>query len=85
MIFSAKEGWLRVRFSVLCSKGKVKEVSYTASRCKVLRRLADKLTEALKGLECDRIQERVKEVMATSDLPQNRENRRSLILQAFGI
>ncbi len=85
MEFSAKEGWLRVRFDLALEDGRVMRVSYKASRCKTLRSLAERLKEALLGVEEEEIAERVREVLSGVNLPPDRENRRELLLRAFGL
>ncbi len=83
--FSAKEGWLRIKFVLTVEDGKVKDVEYSASRCKTLRSVAEAVAGALKGVRVEEVKERVKEVLSGISLPENRENRRLLILRAFGL
>ena len=83
--YTAKEGWLRIKFILKVEDGKVKGVEYSASRCKTLRSLADTVKEALVGRNADEVKDVVKGVLMGVSLPENRENRRKLILKAFGL
>jgi len=85
LTFQAKDGWLRIKFILGVENGKVREVEYTAARCKTLRSLADTLRDALIGLDVDRVKDVVRETLSGIDLPENRENRRRLLLKAFGV
>ncbi len=85
VIFSAKEGWLRIKFVLTVEDGTVKDVEYSASRCKTLRAVADTVADALKGAKVEEVKERVREALSGVSLPENRENRRKLVLQAFGL
>lgn len=85
LTFSAKEGWLRIKFVLTVEDGKVKDVEYSASRCKTLKAVADAVADALRGAEVGEIKDRVKEALSGLSLPENRENRRLLILRAFGL
>ncbi len=85
LTFSAKEGWLRIKFVLTVEDGKVKDVEYSASRCKTLKGVADAVADALRGAEVGEIKYRVKEALSGLSLPKNRENRRLLILRAFGL
>ncbi len=84
LTFQAKDGWLRIKFVLGVENGKVKEVEYTAARCKTLRSLADTLKDSLVGVDVDGIKDVVRKTLAGIDLPENRENRRKLLLKAFG-
>lgn len=85
LTFSAKEGWLRIKFVLTVEDGKVKDVEYSASRCKTLKAVADAVADALRGAKVGEIKDRVKEALSGLSLPENRENRKLLILRAFGL
>ena len=76
---------MRVKFVLTVEDGRVRDVEYTAARCKTLRGLGDRLKEALLGVEEGRIGEVVRRTLEAADLPENRENRRRLLLKAFGL
>ncbi|NPA79821.1 MAG: hypothetical protein GXO29_02065 [Thermotogae bacterium] len=83
--YSAKDGWLRIKFIVRLKDGRIEDVEYSASRCKTLRALADRVAQALKGAPVEDIGEAVLGALKDAQVPPNRENRARLILKAFGL